>query len=1047
MLEDKIRIISAGAGSGKTYRLTRELAELVGDGPGQAAPEKIIATTFTKKAAAELVERLRQFMLTVGRTDEAERLSTSFIGTVNGVSGQLLQYLAFEAGISPSQDVIAEEDQQALFNRSVADVIDDARANALDEIAHRFGILDWKESLKGLVDAARSNDLTATAFAEFAEKSTKQLLAYFPSSTSDGAVLDAALKKAVKKSLAGIRGNDDQTKGTATYLELLESMEPRLERPELLEWSDWVKLAVKVPTKKSLDLAQPVATAAGKHRSHPRLRADITTFIVTLFELAAAALQNFQEYKRARGLIDFVDQESNLLQLLVKPSVQERLGEELDILLVDEFQDTSPIQLALFLKVAEVVRQAVWVGDPKQSIYGFRGADPTLMAAVTSVIAQQPGDILQTSYRSRPDLVNFVNGLFTPAFAGLLTREQVVLTPDRKDHKGQQTALRLWPLAGTNIELRMAELADGIVALINEGPLIEDKDTKSTRKAVPGDIAVLCRMRNQCQAIATALNARGVKVAIKRPALLQTPEGKLAVACLRYFINRYDTLANAEIQVLTSDKPAPEQWLASRLRWLAEEKVSHEWGDDHPVLAALRNLGTRAVDFSPAEALDEIIEAIDLRRIIVGWGERQRRLGNLENLRLLVRTYVDSCLLQAAAATVAGFLLWLSERADAGEDMQAEGFGADAVNILTCHASKGLEWPIVVVAALDAKPRENIWGLSVVDDRKTVLMATPLEGRWLRYWPWPYGKTSTQTGVAEALAGTKLQIQASHHADAEELRLLYVTLTRARDYLVLSLNPKTNSWLDNALAHSTVQFPLTSPDGDYKVVFDKKITIPVRLFRPTPVTRPTLPPAVISWVPTRTGRKNYPPVRLSPSKLPPSSGGTTATGTQVMTGAAVGVTGKPAYDLFGTAIHDFLAVDCLQRGSAAERQKLLEGLFSRYGVAGAVNTDDLLENIDGFYVFLEKLKPLRVLTEWPISLAESSQALSGTADLLVETAVGWVIIDHKTFPGPRTKWAHEAEIYRGQLSAYGKMVAAATGMEVAAAYVHFVCGGGVVQVL
>jgi ATP-dependent exoDNAse (exonuclease V) beta subunit len=282
---------------------------------------------------------------------------------------------------------------------------------------------------------------------------------------------------------------------------------------------------------------------------------------------------------------------------------------------------------------------------------------------------------------------------------------------------------------------------------------------------------------------------------------------------------------------------------------------------------------------------------------------------------------------------------------------------------------------------------------------------------------------------------------------AAKCGLGYVTLTRARDYLVLCLTPKTNTWLDLALAHSTVQLPITSPDGVHTLSLGAKTTIPVQVFRPTPITRPIVSPAAISWVPARTGRKEYPPARLSPSKLPPSADGTTATGTQVITGVAVALSGKPSYDLFGTAIHDFLAVDCLQRGSGAERHELLEGLLARYGVAGAVNTKDLIGNIDGFYAFLEKLNPLRVLTEWPVHLTESDLLLSGTADLLVETAQGWVIIDHKTFPGPRTKWAHEAENYLGQLSAYEKMVAAATGKKVTSAYLHFVCGGGIIQLM
>ncbi len=116
-------------------------------------------------------------------------------------------------------------------------------------------------------------------------------------------------------------------------------------------------------------------------RTYDRLRAEG-------LQTEVMAFGESQLLKTQKGLIDFVDQEQRLFQLLDHPTVEETLREELQLLMVDEFQDTSPIQLALFLKLSRLADQVIWVGDIKQSIYGFRGSDPTLMTAVVNRVVE-----------------------------------------------------------------------------------------------------------------------------------------------------------------------------------------------------------------------------------------------------------------------------------------------------------------------------------------------------------------------------------------------------------------------------------------------------------------------------------------------------------------------------------------------------------------------------------------------------------------------------------------------------------------------------------
>ena len=286
-------------------------------------------------------------------------------------------------------------------------------------------------------------------------------MTFFPTPVDED--LDARLHSAIKQAIDEIASNEDSTVGTRKYLVLLKSKEHRMSQGRL-PWSDWVKLSNEKPTMRSLPNAEPVKDIASRFEQHPGLHADIEAWTRRLFELAARALTTYQTMKTERGLMDFVDQEHHVLRLLELPDVSESIAQELDLLLVDEFQDMSPIQLALFLKLAALAKECIWVGDIKQAIYGFRGTDPDLMNAVVTELEHSgnPVDILPSSWRSRPPLVELVNALFVPAFSDYLNEEQVKLKPER-DETLEYPPLRFWLLDGSNEEKRAAALAVVVV--------------------------------------------------------------------------------------------------------------------------------------------------------------------------------------------------------------------------------------------------------------------------------------------------------------------------------------------------------------------------------------------------------------------------------------------------------------------------------------------------------------------------------------------------------------------------------------------------------
>ncbi len=158
-----IRFISAGAGSGKTFRLTEELEKALVE--GRAKPEGVIGTTFTKKAANELRERVRQRLIQSGRNALANQMGQALLGTVNSVCGRLLGRFAFEAGLPPELEVVPEEDAQLMFNRAVDDAVSALDVRRMNELSERMGIQDkrykkdWRNDLSLIASTARANDM------------------------------------------------------------------------------------------------------------------------------------------------------------------------------------------------------------------------------------------------------------------------------------------------------------------------------------------------------------------------------------------------------------------------------------------------------------------------------------------------------------------------------------------------------------------------------------------------------------------------------------------------------------------------------------------------------------------------------------------------------------------------------------------------------------------------------------------------------------------------------------------------------------------------
>ena len=168
--------ISAGAGSGKTYRLTEELERALVAG---VRPAGVIGTTFTVKAAGELNDRVRERLIGSGRTQLAEQMSQALLGTVHSVCERLLKRFAFELGLSPELNVLGLEDRR-LFHQALDEVTDLADVRAMNGLAARLSAGRWQDQVLKIADRARDNDIDGAALIAMGTASADALLAYFP---------------------------------------------------------------------------------------------------------------------------------------------------------------------------------------------------------------------------------------------------------------------------------------------------------------------------------------------------------------------------------------------------------------------------------------------------------------------------------------------------------------------------------------------------------------------------------------------------------------------------------------------------------------------------------------------------------------------------------------------------------------------------------------------------------------------------------------------------------------------------------------------------
>lgn len=508
----------------------------------------------------------------------------------------------------------------------------------------------------------------------------------------------------------------------------------------------------------------------------------------------------YRDYKRNAALLDFDDLLYHACNLLTSnEAVRLALTRRYPRILVDEFQDTDPLQAEILWRFTGEGDAALpWyertirpgalfvVGDPKQAIYRFRGADvETYLLAKRALSRRDPGAILEVfaNFRAQPPILEFVNA----HFAAMLDETQgqpgfTALTPVRT--RGDEPGVAAFEIALDDrhknskgnlvVDLVRREeasmIANIVRGLIGTYP-VWDKNQKRFRPARPGDIALLAPTGTSLWIFERALESRDIPIASQAgKGFFRRQEVQDLIAIARSIADGRDTLALGAVirgplvglteEEIANEIDALQQTTTSSHRlnlWTDPDTVNHVVLKQ--TLSVLQNLARKARRTTPYHLLAEAVEELHVRPILKARLPRgaERALANVELVLEMARAY--------AGRGIGDFARALWQRWEDG-DAQTEGrpdAEADAVSIITIHSAKGLEWPIVI----PINSTTLLWSdMRFLYRRRD----DSVHFRVLDFPSFDYDAVSREE--TEALR-------------RERVRLWYVALTRARDLLLL----------------------------------------------------------------------------------------------------------------------------------------------------------------------------------------------------------------------------------------------------------------------
>ncbi len=813
---DQPLFVSAGAGSGKTFTLTRRIlwALTPGSGPFIQSIDQVLAITFTTKAAAELRERIRSALIAEGMMAEALKVDDAWISTIHGMCARILRAHALELGVDPEFAVAGEDRASELMDQALNQVLAEvgARRGAYAELLRQFPL---RSAAGGFGTQASVADLAR----DLLEKAVGSVEGFDAVRLARPRLETAALEDAYRAVAGAV---SPTSKGAAVCAEALAALEAFDETDKTR--ADFLALAGHLGVPRAAGKVKPLVDVLKAERgaavmggflayAHPAAR-ELSDLVRRLFAAYTAL-------KRAESLLD----NSDLLRLaydaLVNhPEVAAQYAGRFKMVMIDEFQDTAQQQVELVSRlISPDRRELCTVGDAKQSIYRFRGADVSVFRSQERAILEGAGAGKRVSmarnFRSHAAILDYVTQVFEERGDGwdvMQGYEALEPDPKRAEKPGAPAFSRRQALlaVGGRGEERCRAKARAVARRFRD---------LARAGFAPGDMVILLGKMARADVYADAVRAEGLACVISGGSVFaSSPEAQVAAAFLRFLANPLDhrrgvlpllasplfSLGAQELLALVTcedERGQTSRRNVDAVTYLTETLPAF---GELPALKRASAVLARAAAAAGRRPCSELFEEATR---FSGWLERLGREGaegqaaaaNVLKAQRLVRAVEQGRELSPRQVSEA-FERYLAGAKESPGALTAGDEGAGAVRIMTAHASKGLEFPVVAVA--DCFSVRDAGGSLAIAARGNAYEAILAPASFATEAEKKLFSDARRAVAADVAAGGEVVggtdagrfcelMDENRTLELEErARLLYVAMTRAREVLILALDAR-----------------------------------------------------------------------------------------------------------------------------------------------------------------------------------------------------------------------------------------------------------------
>ncbi len=821
-------IVSAAAGSGKTAVLVERVIRILKDEENPVNADELVVATFTEKAAGELKVRLNKALSkAMEENPESEylkaqllRLEDASISTISAFCIRLIRNNSAAAGLSPDFSILDEAEGKLIFGKALETVVEEFYETAPE--ADKKLIYDWYgsendyelcknitylcEFFEKLPDADKSIEGWLNVYenpeayrTEYTELHCDKFIAPLFTELTD--ILSEAFA-ADEKALAYF----------GKWNELIEKLNDTLKSSDSTAVNELIFAEIPAVPRKTKDYDNTYLKDIGTDLkkiwgklitelnyvlNFTKNLTDSAPVFKVLVSLSKKTDEEFSKRKRLKNKLDFADAEAFALKLLRNEKIASELRKNVSVIIVDEFQDSNDMQYEIFRALSRNGENLFFVGDIKQSIYRFRGANPRVFARIMDD-PQFTNIYLNRNFRSSSAVIDSVNALFEKTMTKELgevdydENARLVLGAEYETDEDNNT--ELIRLFGSDMEEarinEAAYIADRIRDMVEGGFLVTEKGER--RPCRYGDFAVLMgKYRTNAHIYKKAFAKAGVPFEAKEDgAFTDFFEVKLLLSLLRIIDNPYYNRDMAAVLSLPPYSLTPDELSSAKLcggkkhknlysgmvQYAKENEKAALFMDDFRVLRDF------AAEHSVEQLIRKIYDESDIVTAILAMPDGDKRDANLKLLISYAKKFSENGI--KSLYDFLGFMETVSRSDIRLAQAQSAAASDNSVKIMTIHGSKGLEFPVCIVANLSSSYRPKSTGKIIADIDSGIGMQVVDHKRRLIINTFLYNYIKK--------LGTNQEL-------SEEMRLLYVAATRAKEKLIFTAPVKSTEGYDSHL--------------------------------------------------------------------------------------------------------------------------------------------------------------------------------------------------------------------------------------------------------